>query len=254
MPRNRMMDYMMMDHARGGRRMSRRGGRGRDRGPNYRGEDYERGRDYGYDYRMDNSQYGSNDGNYPYMQQDYARGRRDYESGRQSDMGYDYADMRRKDGHYPMNEGKTYYPIEAMGTFNGYWGTPEYDFARGGRRDYGYDMRYDYAGDYGETLNKEELEHWCKKMMSELQDREKQMLSKEIILQKAKNMGIEFEGFNEMEYYVNVVKNYTDHKKSIGENVDMAMKLARDDFFDEDGEYKGSEWLAVYYDTFVDAY
>jgi hypothetical protein len=32
------------------------------------------------------------------------------------------------------------------------------------------------------------------------------------------------------------------------------MKLARDDFFDEDGKYKGSEWLAVYYDTFVDEY
>ena len=97
----------------------------------------------------------------------------------------------------------------------------------------------------------EELERWCKKMMSKLDEREKQMLSKETILQKAKNMGIEFKDFNEMEYYVNVVKNYTDHKKSIGENVDMAMKLARDDFFDEDGEYKGSEWLAVYFDTFV---
>ena len=89
--------------------------------------------------------------------------------------------------------------------------------------------------------------------MSELDEREKQILSKESILQRAKSMGIEFKGFNEMEYYVNVVKNYTDHKKSIGENIDMAMKLARDDFFDEDGEYKGSEWLAVYYDTFVDA-
>lgn len=74
----------------------------------------------------------------------------------------------------------------------------------------------------------------------------------EAILQRAKNIGIQFDKFSEMEFYVNVVKNYTDHKKSIGENPDMAIKLAKDDFFDEDGQYKGSEWLAVYYDTFVE--
>lgn len=234
MPRSRMM----MDRA--GRRMRRM-------------------RDRGMDYPMD--------GNYPYMQ-------RSGERMHHEDMGYDYADMRGRrrnargqymadrgyehemmDGHYGA-EGKTYYPIEAMGRFNGYWGMPEEDYGRydmrgrGGRRDYGY-YGDDY-GDYGETLTKEELEKWCNKMMSKLNDREKQMFSKETILQRAKNIGIQFEGFTEMEYYVNVVKNYTDHKKSIGENPDMAMKLARDDFFDEDGEYKGSEWLAVYFDTFVE--
>lgn len=223
------------------------------------GRRMRRMRDRGMDYPMD--------GNYPYMQ-------RSGEKMYHEDMGYDYADMRGRrrnargqymvdrgyehemmDGHYGA-EGKTYYPIEAMGRFNGYWGMPEEDYGRydmrgrGGRRDYGY-YGEDY-GDYGETLTKEELEKWCNKMMSKLNDREKQMFSKESILQRAKNIGIQFEGFTEMEYYVNVVKNYTDHKKSIGENPDMAMKLARDDFFDEDGEYKGSEWLAVYFDTFVE--
>lgn len=246
MPRNRMMDMMMMRDGRnpygsaGGyitsrdpRRMRR--DRRRDRGM-YDGGHY--GVPSGEHYPMD--------GNYSNPQYNDERGRRDYESGRQYDMGYDYP--RMNDGHYG-SEGKTYYPIEAMGTFNGYWGQPQRDFGRYDMR--GRDMMGDY-GDYGETLTKEELEHWCKKMMSELDERERQMLSKESILQRAKNMGIEFKGFNEMEYYVNVVKNYTDHKKSIGENLDMAMKLARDDFFDEDGEYKGSEWLAVYYDTFVE--
>lgn len=246
MPRNRMMDMMMMRDGRnpygsaGGyitsrdpRRMRR--DRRRDRGMY---DDGHYGVPTGERYPMD--------GNYSNSQYNDERGRRDYESGRQYDMGYDYP--RMNDGHYG-SEGKTYYPIEAMGTFNGYWGQPQRDFGRYDMR--GRDMMGDY-GDYGETLTKEELEHWCKKMMSELDERERQMLSKESILQRAKNMGIEFKGFNEMEYYVNVVKNYTDHKKSIGENLDMAMKLARDDFFDEDGEYKGSEWLAVYYDTFVE--
>lgn len=276
MPRRRMMDMRMMDGrnpygSRGGYVSSRRMRRMRDRGM-----------DYGEHYGVRGGEHYAMDGNYAHSQYADERGSRDYESMGQSDMGYDYADMRGRqrnargqytsdrgydremDGHYGA-EGKTYYPIEAMGTFNGYWGMPEEDYGRGRRRDYGdynygsrYDMRgrdygygYDY-GDYGESLTKEELEHWCKKMMSELDEREKQMFSKEAILQRAKNIGIQFDKFSEMEFYVNVVKNYTDHKKSIGENPDMAIKLARDDFNDEDGEYKGSEWLAVYFDTFVE--
>lgn len=246
MPRNRMMDMMMMRDGRNP--YGSRGGYITSRDPRRIRRDRRRDRGMydGGHYGVPSGEHYPMDGNYSNSQYNDERGRRDYESGRQYDMGYDYP--RMNDGHYG-SEGKTYYPIEAMGTFNGYWGQPQRDFGRYDMR--GRDMMGDY-GDYGETLTKEELEHWCKKMMSELDERERQMLSKESILQRAKNMGIEFKGFNEMEYYVNVVKNYTDHKKSIGENLDMAMKLARDDFFDEDGEYKGSEWLAVYYDTFVE--
>lgn len=261
MPRKRMIDMMMARGKYPNRMMGMR----------------NRGMYDGKHYGVRGGEHYPMDGNYPNSQYNDERNRRDYESGGQYDMGrMDYGDMRGRrrnargqymadrgygsemDGHYPMGQGSTYYPIEAMGTFNGYWGVPEEDYGRydmrGRGRDYGYDMRYDMAGDYGESLTREELEHWCKKMTSELNEREKQLFAKETILQKAKNMGIQFDDFNEMEYYVNVVKNYTDHKKSIGENVDMAMKLARDDFYDEDGEYKGSEWLAVYYDTFVKEY
>lgn len=244
MPRNRMMDYMMMDSARGGRRMGRRMGR-RDRGQHYRGEDYARGRDYGYDYRMDNGEYGSMDGNYQYSQQDGARGRRDYESGRQYDMGYDYADMRRRDGHYPMNEGRTYFPIEAMGTFNGYYGMPE-DYARGGRgRDYG----YDYAGDYGETLSKQELEHWTKKLMKEVDEKDYKFFEKENIAQKAKQMGIQFDKFSEEELAVTALMIYSDYYKTLGSsNMDLYIRLAKDWLCDEDAEVQYGEKLAVYYD------
>lgn len=245
------MDYARNDYNYSNREYdSRRGDRA------YSQSDYERnGRDY--------EQYRQSDmarGDYRDMREDYARGgngdyNMDYARGRGRDYAdYENQDMARgrggRDGHY----GRGYMPIEAMGYFNGYYGMPE-DYARGGRRDYrsdyGYDYGYDFAGDYGQNLTKEELEHWCKKMMSKLDEREKQMFSKEAILQRAKNMGIQFDKFSEMEFYVNVVKNYTDHKKSIGESPDMAIKLARDDFNDEDGEYKGSEWLAIYFDIFV---
>ena len=249
MPRRRMIDMRNPYGSRGGYVVSSR--RRRDRGMDYGydGRDY-RGGDYEYNSMRDDR---------AYQKQDMERGRRYYEYGGQSDMARrDYGDIR--DMHYGERQGN-FRPVEAMGYFSGYYGGGE-DMARGGRRDYGYDMNYDmrgrydygydYAGDYGENLTNEELEHWCKKMMSELDEREKQMFSKEAILQRAKNMGIQFDKFSEMEFYVNVVKNYTDHKKSIGENPDMAIKLAKDDFFDEDGQYKGSEWLAVYYDTFVE--
>lgn len=257
MPRGRMTDMLMhrypygypMDFARGGRRMGRRGSRGRDRAM---GEDYAR-REY---LGSNSGQYDSARGDYAYSQQDMARGRRDYESGRQSDMGYDYADMRMRDGHYPMNEGKTYYPIEAMGTFNGYYGMPEQDYARGGR-DYGYSrMGYDYAGDYGETLTKEELEHWHKKLLKEVEEKDKQFFQKETLAQKARQMGVQMKGYNEDELAVATLMVYTDYCKTIkplvGANMDIYLKLARDWLEDEDTAVKGGEKLAIYYDCIVE--
>ena len=260
MMRREMRDGRNPYGSRGGYVVSSR--RRRDRAGSdmmdYRG----RGRDMNYDYAMEyEDAVGYRED--PTLYRNIEREEQKFEKTGARDYEYDlgYRDMRRMDGHYPMNEGRTYYPIEAMGTFSGYYGMEE-DFARGGRgrgrgRDYGYDYNYDYrrndyAGDYGEALTKEELEDWCKKMTSQLDEREKQLLSKEAILQKAKSMAINMDGYNEMELYANTLKNYTDHKKSIGQNPDMAIKLARDDFSDEDGQYKGSEWLAVYYDTFVE--
>lgn len=271
---------------RDGRRLPPRNSRGefrrrrsrRDRGMmDYAGEDMRmrdygdvtrRGRygDYGEDMRGD---YEGSDMRGRDYGEDMARGGR----GRgRSDYG-DYG----MDGHYPEAHGSTYYPIQAMGTFEGYYGMPEqsdygmdgrgmnyrrygggsrmdygYDMRRGGRmRDYGYDYGDDY-GDYGETLSDKELEEWNKKLLGQLDEREKQMFSKDAIMQKIKQMGLKMEGFGEKELYTNTLANYTDHKKSIGQNPDLAIKLAYDDFCDQDSEYQGAEWLAVYFDTFVE--
>lgn len=243
--------------------------------------------DMRYDMRMDGRRLPPRNARGEFTSRGRGRGRRDRGM---YDMGYDmrrsdYGDMARggdraMDGHYGMHGGMGgYQPIEAMGYFNGYYGMPEQDFARGGRggdmgyrnydmrgRDYGYpmyDMRggrdygyddYGYpVGDFGESLSEKELHEWCEKMKKHLSDQEKQMLSEQVIIQKAKQMGMSMDGFTEKELYVNTVRNYTDHKKSIGQNPDLALKMAYDDFHDEDGEYngKGSQWLAVYYDNFV---
>lgn len=178
--------------------------------------------------------------------------------------------MRGGDRHHmqgmEQGQGSTYYPIQAMGTFEGYYGMPnQQDYARGGRRDYGYDMgnnynrqymdygysRYDYGYDYGqgdERLSEEELEHWCTKLKGQLDDREKQMFSKEMITQKAKQMGKEMKGFTEEEFYCTVLMIFSDYKSSIGANPDLAIKLAYDFLTDKDSEPKGSEKLALYHD------
>jgi hypothetical protein len=240
--------------SRGGYVVSSRGGRrGRRRG--------DRGQDYGnYDMRHSNmpQDYRGNDYNYD------VRGGRDYGN----DMARGRYDHNMDGHHYPQGQGSTYYPIQAMGTFEGYYGMPEQDYARGGRG-YGYDMRghrdygmsdyrgrdygdYDDYGDYGETLSEEELEKWAHKLKGQLDEREKQMFSKEAIANKARTMGKQMEGFGEKELEVATLMVYTDYKNTIGQNLDIAVKLAYDWLADKDVAVKGAEKLAVYYDCIVE--
>ena len=261
----------------------------RDRGMDYAREDM-RMRDYGdmnrrgqyndYEGDMRRNDYdvdmrgGRGRGRSDYGDYDMNDGR-DYRGNDMNDMarGYDrtnqeYGDMRRNmDGHHMGRQGG-YEPIEFMGYCSGYYGSPDQDYGmrgRGSRMDYGYDMRgrgrgrdygYDYGyndyGDYGETLSEKELEEWCKKLKGQLDEREKQMFSKEAIAQKAKQMGKQMEGFGEKELEVATLMVYTDYKNSIGQNVDLAVRLAYDWLTDKDVAVKGAEKLAVYHDCIVE--
>ena len=257
---------------RDGRRLPPRNSRGefrrrrsrRDRGMmDYAGEDM-RMRDYGDVTRRGRyGDYGEDMGDYG---EDMARGMRGGRGRGRSDYG-DY----EMDGHYPEAHGSTYYPIQAMGTFEGYYGMPEQSdygmnyrrYGGGSRMDFGYDMRgrgrgrdygYDYGddyGDYGETLSDKELEEWNKKLLGQLDEREKQMFSKDAIMQKVKSMGLKMEGFGEKELYTTTLMILTDYKKSIGVNPDLAIKLAYDWLTDKDVAVKGADKLCVYHDEVV---
>ena len=269
MPRNsRLRDYLMRRDgrnpygSRGGYVVSSRRGR------------RDRGMDYGYDerdYRGGDYEYDSRRGDRAYNEQDYARNRRDYERGGQSDMARgDYGDMR--DMHYGERQGN-FRPVEAMGYFTGYYGGGQ-DYARdyedmarggrgGGRRDYGYDMGYDmrgryeygydYAGDMGENLTKEELEHWRKKLDSEVGDEQaKNFFKKENIEQKARTMGIEMKGFNADELALASYMLYSDYcasmKPFVGSNMDVFIKMGNEFLTDPDSAVKGGEKLALYHE------
>ena len=210
--------------------------------------------------------------NYPHnemgMREDMRSGNYAQNQMRNSDMRGDYrsypvGDMARRndygyDGHHYPTKGSRYEPVEFMGYCSGYYGSPEQDYGydmrgRGGMRDYGgYPMyEHDY-GDYGETLSEQELEQWCHKLKSQLTEQEKQMFSKEMISQRAKAMGKTMEGFGEKELEVATLMVYTDYKNTIGQNPDMAIKLAYDWLTDKDVAVKGAEKLAVYYDCIVE--
>jgi hypothetical protein len=190
--------------------------------------------------------------------------------------GGDMGDMARNDygydGHHGMHGGRAggYEPVEFMGYCSGYYGSPEQDYGMDGRgmnyrrygggydmrgrgrgRDYGYDYGDDY-GDYGETLSDKELEEWNKKLLGQLDEREKQMFSKDAIMQKAKAMGKPMEGFGEKELYTATLMSYTDAKDVIGANPDLAMKLGYAFLADKDVAVKGAHKLAVYFDCIVE--
>ena len=265
MPRRRMMDGRNPYGSRGGYVVSSRRGR-RDRAMSG-----DMGMDYGYDrrdYRGGDYEHGSMYGDRAYSEQDMERGRRDYESMGQSDMGYDDIDMRRRRnarGQYmsdrayedygSFHEERGFRPVEAMGYFTGYYGGGQ-DMARGGRYDMRgrYDYGYDYAGDYGERLTEQEIEHFKKKLMQEVDEKDKQFFNKETFSQRVKSMGMPVgDKFSEEELCLTTLMMLTDYKNTLGtSNMDLYVRLAKDWLEDKDVAVKGGEKLAVYFDCIVE--
>ena len=224
----------------------RRNSMGRYMSRRDRGMDYGYGRDY-RDYR--DMEYGSRGSDYTYSRQGRERGRSDYEYDRGYDMAYDANDMRGRDMHHMGGRGETYYPIEAMGYFNGYYGGG-HDMARGRGRDY---RDYGDYSDYGsDKLERKELDEWCEKLMRHLNPDEKEMLKMDKIMKKAQDMGIRFDKFSEDEFYIAVLMAFTDYKDTVGKsNIDMYIRLAKDWLCDEDAGVRYGEKLASYYDNIV---
>lgn len=205
------------------------------------------GVDYGYrDYRSNDYAERNARNDYAYnSQRDYQERSRDYEQNSRRDMGTRYpfnveGEFGRYDGHYP------YYGQYPMMN----------DYESRGGRDYNYDYRRDYRGDYGETLNRKEIEKWNKKLMKEVEEKDKQFFSKEHISNKARNMGISFDKYNEEELAVATAMMYTDYcnalKPFVGANMDVYIKLADAFLNDKDASVKGGEKLAVYHDCIVE--
>lgn len=134
------------------------------------------------------------------------------------------------------------------------------------RGDYNYDMRGDYNSDMRRDYNSDmrgydghkklspdKLHRWVKMLMMEVDDKYKQYFSKEQIINKAEQMGIEFEKFTPDEFHATVVMMFTDFFTALGSaSVDLYIKMAKAFLCDADASVKYGKKLARYYEAVVE--
>ena len=250
MPNRRLMDYMMRKDMRrnpygseGGDVTSRDPRHMRRDSGMHEGYRMDRPMDYTYEHEMDDG-----------------RRRRNVKGQYMSDRAYN---MPHERDYGSFHEERGFKPVEAMGYFTGYYGGGQDYRGRDMRYDMGYDPyyhypmmqdhRYDMAGDYGEKLTKEELEHWRKKLEREVGDEQsKNFFRKENVEQRARQLGVEMKDFNAEELSVCAYMIYSDYAKSlkpyVGQNMDVFIKMGSEFLTDPDSAVKGGEKLALYYE------
>ena len=182
-----------------------RGGRGRDRGY-YPMDDYDYAPERNRERYTRRSEYRNRDENYPM----------EYEQRREYDRNYDY-DMRGDYGDYRGD-----YARRGVGR------PREYD-----RRDYADD---DYDKEYEEDLHK-----WIEK----LKRKDRFGLSKDQVIQKAKEMRVEFKDFDEEEFYAIYLMQVSDYP-SISNDSRMYLSMAKSWLEDDDIAVDPSEKVCKY--------
>ena len=164
---------------------------------------------------------------------------RDYDYDYDSRRGRDYADERRD---YDMRRGD--YDMRGMDR--------DYDMRRGDMR--AFDVRGYYDGHNKRYLDSRMLEKWSKRLMKEVEEKDKQFLKMENIMKRAESMGIKFEEFTPDEFYVTLLMLFTDFSKALGTvNPDIFIKMAKYWLCDEDAGLQYGEKLAAYYYHIVEA-
>lgn len=177
------------------------------------------GNDYAMDYRND---YAERDrrhdyrGNSDYRYEDYARG------------GQYYGEYHRPMG-YEMNGYAMINP----------------DYARGNRgRDYNYDYGRDYERDYGdmEKEYEEDLHKWIKKL-EKMDTRIR--VSKQQVINQAKNMNIKFKDYDEDEFYATYLMIISDFP-NVSNDYNVYIGMAKNWLEDKDAKIQGSDKLCTY--------
>ena len=193
--------------------------------------------------------YGSRGGYVTTRRRDRRSGRMGEHTSPQYDSRHDYNyDSRydsRMDGNYPMEHEQYDYhnrPMEFYGIGGMY--RPDYrsDY-RYDRRDRMYDNNYyeDYASEDMEKEYEEDLHEWINK----LKKYDKYGLSKEQLIQQAKNMGVKFKDYDEMEFYAVYLMMISDYP-SVGGDYPIYIQMAKDFLEDEDSALKGSDKVCEY--------
>lgn len=188
--------------------------------------------------RNDYAEY-NNRQDYNYSSNDYGRGGRDYEQSRQYNRDYEYM----QDGHYPMSQGTTYFPIEAMGTFNGYYGM-------GNDYNYGRDYGEDYRRDYGAKLTSKDIKKW-EKGLENADGTKGKKYEVDQVRQVAQQHNIRFEEYSPELLTAITNMLYSDYCKVLGGDLMVYVKLAKAFLEDDDFEGEPEEKAMLYYKCIV---
>lgn len=177
----------------------------------------------------------------------------------------EHSDYRRSDtpagGMYGRGMGRgSYYPESSSDMArrydryssysDGYFGGERYTNAQGHMHDGMYnDMREDYRDykDYNYDYAKEDEEYhrdihdWIHKMKS----KDRFNWSKQQVIESARQMGVQFDNFDEDEYYAIYLAMVTDYK-SLGNEPRIYLTLAKEWLNDDDTMLRGSEKVCAY--------
>ena len=142
-----------------------------------------------------------------------------------------YGDSAMRDREY---DGHYYYPFEVAG----HYGKVPYPM-------------HDYSS--SPYLTERELEEWAERLLHSVDKEHRDMLNKEHIVKESETMDVHFDKYTKHEFYVTVLMMYTDFCKTLGKaSISIYLRLAKDWLEDDDIAVKGSEKLAVYYDSIVE--
>lgn len=161
-----------------------------------------------------------------------SRGNSGYDRG-QYDSDYHYGSQHYGEHNRPMDYEMYAYGVGGM--------RPMFDYDMRGRKDYGMDYGMDYASEDMDKEYHEKLEHWIKK----LKQKDRFGLPKEEVIRKAKEMGVRFEKFEELEFYAIYLMMVSDYKQ-LANDPHMYLALTKDWLEDDDVEMKGSEKVCAY--------
>lgn len=170
---------------------------------------------------------------------------------------YDRTEEMRNDGRNPYGSRGGYVTSRRPrrgdrgayeGTFKGYNDRTAYDDRYRDMRDMG-----DY-GDYAaqRVLSPAELDEWKMDLIDQLDSSAKGMLSESMILNKARQMGMQMNEYTEDELVVATLMMYTDYCNVCGKtNPEKYIKMADAFLMDQDAAVYGGEKLAMYHDCIV---
>lgn len=127
----------------------------------------------------------------------------------------------------------------------------DYDSARSRRTGRYIRDRRDYAGDKN-YLEDEEVMEFQKTLLEEIEPQYKTQFEKNKVIQRGREMGVDFKDYTEDEYLATVLMIATDYGKTVGmNNTDQMLRMAVNWLEDDDAALQGSEKLAVYYDEII---